>query len=155
MEKFIELRNENGVPYAQGIGVADAARILSADESLTLSAHVDGKTVFTRYDDECEPEDIERVIRRRCPGVAALVAVVAMLMASCTVTVPVAATGDTDGTKQGRASAVRVFGAVVQGDASIAAACRQGGVRFVQTVDLRKTNVLGVYRRETCIVTGE
>lgn len=102
---------------------------------------------------------------RRLVGVALRVAFVVqvvawivfavVLLSSCTVTVPVAATGDTDGTKQGRASAVRVFGAVVQGDASIAAACRQGGVHFVQTVDLRKTNVLGVYRRETCIVTGE
>lgn len=154
MKKLIELRNDNGVAYAKGIGVADAARILSADESLELSAHVDGQPVFTRYDDECEPEDIERKIRRRCPDVAPLVVAVAMLMASCTVTVPVAATGELDGSKEGRAASVQVLGITVQDHGTIDAAAKDGGIRYVETVHVRTTDVLGVFTRRVTIVTG-
>lgn len=68
---------------------------------------------------------------------------------------PVSASGPLDGAKEGRAAVVRVCGVVVQGDGSTRAAANAAGIRFVQTVDVRTLDVLGIYQRSTTIVRGE
>jgi len=80
---------------------------------------------------------------------------VAALCASCTVTEPVAATGPLDGGKRGTATVVKVCGFVLSGDGSTATAAKNGTVRYVQTVDVRHTNLLGIYKRSVTVVTGE
>lgn len=77
------------------------------------------------------------------------------VLSSCTTVQPVAATGDTDGAKRGTATVVKVCGFVLSGDGGIRTAAAAGGVRFVQTVDVRRTSVLGVVTWSTTIVTGE
>ncbi|HEY7647432.1 MAG TPA: TRL-like family protein [Methylomirabilota bacterium] len=65
------------------------------------------------------------------------------------------ATGAASGTaKTGRAEAwgILVYGA---GDASIAAAMKNGGITKVHHVDNETTNILGIYAKYVTIVYGE
>jgi len=57
--------------------------------------------------------------------------------------------------KRGEAMASNVLGWVVTGDASIAAAARQGGITKVHHADYHYKNILGVYATFTTIVYGE
>jgi predicted nucleic acid-binding protein len=41
------------------------------------------------------------------------------------------------------------------GDASVAAACKNGGITKIQTVDEHGTTILGIYSTWTTIVTGQ
>jgi hypothetical protein len=67
---------------------------------------------------------------------------------------PVAVGSATGITKVGRAEAwgIVVYGA---GDASIAAAMKNGGITKVHHVDNETTNILGIYAKYVTIVYGE
>jgi len=78
-----------------------------------------------------------------------------VLFSSCTTTQPISATGEVDGGKRGTATVVKVCGFVLSGDGSIGTAAKNGTVRFVQSVDVRRTSVLGLVTWSTTIVTGE
>lgn len=71
------------------------------------------------------------------------------------VTYPVNATSNDQGPKTGEASASSILGIFATGDASIAAAARNGGITKVKTVDVNATSFLGFYVKYTVIVTGE
>lgn len=71
------------------------------------------------------------------------------------VTYPVNATSNDQGPKTGEASASSILGIFATGDASIAAAARNGGITKVKTVDVNATSFLGFYAKYTVIVTGE
>lgn len=79
----------------------------------------------------------------------------AALLASCSATYPVAATGPVNGSARGTATTVKVCGVVISGDASVAAAAADGGVATVYTVDVRRTSILGLVTVSTTIVTGK
>lgn len=79
-----------------------------------------------------------------------------MSIASCTLTMPVAATSNEVGSKVGRSKGSCVaytlcFGA----DASIQSAAKNGGITKIATVDMKVRNILGIYITYECIVTGE
>lgn len=95
---------------------------------------------------------IDRTLRR--VAIAVVVLVLIALWSSCTVTRPVTATSNIMGAKTGTATAVRVLGVWVKGDASIATAARSADITRIATVDQRTTSVLGLYYRTTCIVNG-
>jgi hypothetical protein len=59
------------------------------------------------------------------------------------------------GSKSGTATATSILGLVATGDASIAAACTQGGIKTINTVDHHYTGILGVYAKWTTMVSGE
>jgi TRL-like protein family len=67
---------------------------------------------------------------------------------------PVAVGSATGSTKVGRAEAwgIVVYGA---GDASIAAAMKNGGITRIHHVDNETTNILGIYAKYVTIVYGE
>jgi hypothetical protein len=58
-------------------------------------------------------------------------------------------------TKRGESCAHSVLGLVAFGDASIAAAKRNSGIRVVSSVDGDNLSILGVYAKYCTIVTGE
>jgi len=80
---------------------------------------------------------------------------VALMLSSCSTVSPVAASGPLDGVKRGTATTWKVCGFVLRGDGSTRAAALDGGVRFVQTVDVKRTSVCGLVTWSTTIVTGE
>ena len=59
------------------------------------------------------------------------------------------------GSKTGTSSAVGILGVVAVGDASVAAAARDGGITTINTVDNKGTSILGIYAKYETIVTGE
>lgn len=59
------------------------------------------------------------------------------------------------GSKDGSATATSILGWVATGDASIAAACREGGINKIHTVDHHIKNILGIWAEWTTNVTGE
>lgn len=78
------------------------------------------------------------------------------VLSSCSLTLPVAATGNPTGSKVGSASATGFLGVLFfGGDASIRTAAKNGGISKISTVDLKHTNVLGLVSTFECIVTGE
>ena len=82
-------------------------------------------------------------------------AAVAML-ASCSLTLPVAATSNPVGSKVGTATATGFFGFLFFGaDASIQTAAKNGNISKISTVDIKATNVLNILTNYECIVTGE
>lgn len=86
---------------------------------------------------------------------AALLAVVAM-MSSCSLTLPVNATGNAIGSKVGTASATGYLGVLFFGaDASIKTAAKNGGITKISTVDLKQKSILGLIVTYETIVTGE
>jgi len=91
-----------------------------------------------------------------------LVLLVALLLSSCMVTVPVAATTggiDADysykqpGTTIGASSCLFILGIGVRGDCSILRAARNGGINYVATVD-QTIRHRGLWSVRTTIVTG-
>lgn len=85
----------------------------------------------------------------------ACVAFAMSVFSSCTVTVPVAASGPIGGAKEGRSASVRVLGLTVQDRGDVRTAARAGGIQYVQTVDVATTRIFGIYRKSVTIVTGE
>lgn len=71
------------------------------------------------------------------------------------VTEPVNATNAAQGTKKGQAFCLNVLGIVAAGNCSIDEAARKGGIKNIKTVDKKRTSVLGLFVKETTIVTGE
>ena len=59
------------------------------------------------------------------------------------------------GTKTGEASTFCVLGLVAFGDASTAAAARDGGLKVINHADYRSLNVLGLFCSYTTIVYGD
>ena len=59
------------------------------------------------------------------------------------------------GSKHGEACALSVLGWVTTGDASVAAAAKEGQITEVASVDNHYTCVLGLYSRYCTLVSGE
>jgi hypothetical protein len=59
------------------------------------------------------------------------------------------------GHKSGSAQARSYLAMVSVGDASVDAACKNGGITKINTVDTQGWSILGVYATWTTIVTGE
>ena len=57
-------------------------------------------------------------------------------------------------TKTGESKCTSVLGLVANGDASIAAACKAGGITEIHHVDWKAKNIFGVYGEFTCVVYG-
>ena len=81
---------------------------------------------------------------------------IAGIMSSCSVTLPVTATGNEIGDKVGTSQAFGLFDGVlwVEGDASITTAAENGGISKISTIDQKTTIIMGLTWYET-IVTGE
>ncbi|MFA6816740.1 MAG: TRL-like family protein [Lentisphaeria bacterium] len=58
-------------------------------------------------------------------------------------------------TKVGKSKCTQLLALVAQGDASIAAACKQGGITKIHHVDWEVDNILGLVATYTCTVYGE
>jgi len=84
-----------------------------------------------------------------------LVLSLAVFLASCSITLPVSATGPVDAPKTGTASATVVLGMCFGGDASVQKAAQAGGIVEVATVDLRTRNYLAIVQVHSCIVRGK
>ena len=88
-------------------------------------------------------------------SIAAMI-VVAAVMSSCAVTMPVNATSNAIGSKVGKAKATGYLGVLFfNQDASIQSAAKNGGITKVSTVDVKVTNLLGLVVGYETIVTGE
>lgn len=59
------------------------------------------------------------------------------------------------GMRRGEAMATSILGIVATGDASVAAAARNGGISKIHTADTHVTSVLGLYATYKTVVTGE
>lgn len=68
---------------------------------------------------------------------------------------PITATTSEQGSKTGEASASSILGIIATGDASVAAAAKNGGITKIKTVDVKTSNILGIYATYTVVVTGE
>lgn len=80
----------------------------------------------------------------------------AATLSACTVSLPIATSGNSIGSKQGKASSSIILGIIAFGDSSIPAAAKNGGVTKVSTVDLQYTSILfGLYQQFTTVVIGE
>ncbi len=66
---------------------------------------------------------------------------------------PIAAT-TAGGSKTGTAMCTSILGAVAQGDCSIAAAKKAGGISTVSSVDYKTRSFLGLYAEVTTTVRG-
>jgi len=86
-----------------------------------------------------------------------LIPCVALLfLSSCSLTLPVNATGNAVGSKVGTAEAKGFLGMLFfNADASIRKAAENGGITKISTVDLKQTNTLNILTNYECIVTGE
>jgi len=77
-------------------------------------------------------------------------------MTSCSLTLPVGATGNTVGSKVGTAKASGYLGMIyMNADASIQTAAKNGGITKISTVDLKQTSMFNLLTTYECIVTGE
>jgi hypothetical protein len=61
----------------------------------------------------------------------------------------------TIGRRTGQASVESILCVISWGDSSIATAARHGNIRQLKTIDQEVFNVLGIYTRQTTIVTGD
>lgn len=82
--------------------------------------------------------------------------IAAAFLASCSLTVPVAATSNPVGSKVGKASgncflSILCFGV----DASVATAAKNGGISKISTVDYTQKNILNLIITHETTVTGE
>lgn len=68
---------------------------------------------------------------------------------------PDSATGLQPGPKTGTSEMVNYIGWIATGDASIAAAAKNGGIKAVKTVDVHYTTILGIVNTTTTTVTGD
>lgn len=59
------------------------------------------------------------------------------------------------GSKVGSSKATSILGLIATGDASVEAACRNGGIANVHTVDIEAMSLLGLFATFTTRVTGE
>jgi hypothetical protein len=59
------------------------------------------------------------------------------------------------GSKTGMATAEGILALVATGDASVEAACKNGGISKIRTVDQHAWSILGIYTKFTTRVTGE
>jgi hypothetical protein len=59
------------------------------------------------------------------------------------------------GGKSGEACSTNILGIVSNGDSSVSAAAKAGGIQNVGTVDFKYTNILGLYGQVCTQVTGE
>ncbi|MBI1266252.1 MAG: hypothetical protein GC193_02350 [Cryomorphaceae bacterium] len=81
---------------------------------------------------------------------------VAMIMSSCSITLPVAATSNAIGNKVGKSSGTCYLGILCFNvDASIQTAARNGGISKISTVDYTQKNVLNLIITHETTVTGE
>lgn len=79
-----------------------------------------------------------------------------MLLSSCSIILPVGATGNAVGSRVGTAKAtVYLHVLAFNQDASIQTAAKNGGISKISTVDLKKTDVLGIIQTYETIITGE
>ena len=96
-----------------------------------------------------------QIMLKKIKTVAAA-ALVAGVMSSCALTLPVNATSNAVGSKVGRAQANGFFTVLFfNQDASIQRAAKNGGITKISTVDLKATNILGIITNFETIVTGE
>ncbi len=65
------------------------------------------------------------------------------------------ASGLQPGSKVGISEVENYLGLISTGDASIAAAAKNGGIKSVKTVDVQFKNILGLYSKTTTTVTGD
>lgn len=78
------------------------------------------------------------------------------MLASCSLTLPVAATSNPVGSKVGTASGTGYFQVLFFGaDASIQTAAKNAGITKISTVDIKRSDILGIVTTYTTIVTGE
>ena len=69
---------------------------------------------------------------------------------------PVSATDSGHGSpKVGEATCTSILGLVANGDASIQAAAKAGGIKVIHHVDWKAKNIVGIYAEYTCVVYGE
>lgn len=66
-----------------------------------------------------------------------------------------AVTSNNLGKKVGQSSATNVLGLVATGDASIAAAAKEAGIKKISHVDSKKTSILGIFGTYKTIVYGD
>jgi len=79
-----------------------------------------------------------------------------LILASCSITVPVNATSNAVGSKVGKSSGTCYLTILCFGvDASIQTAAKNGGISKISTVDFKKSDVLGIVVTYECIVTGD
>lgn len=79
---------------------------------------------------------------------------------SCTTVEPVCATGNAVGSKVGEAETFYLFGALPlpfdqTDNGGIKAACANGKITKVSTVDIKTFNLLNLIVKKTTVVTGE
>lgn len=80
----------------------------------------------------------------------------AATFASCSLTLPVNATGNPVGEKVGTATATGFLGCLFfDADASIRTAAKNGGIKRISTVDVKHKSLLGIIVSYETIVTGE
>jgi hypothetical protein len=85
-----------------------------------------------------------------------LLSAIVIMMASCSLTLPVNATGNPVGSKVGTAKATGYFGVLFfNADASIRSAAKNGGITKISTVDIKQDNILNLIITYETIVTGE
>ena len=78
------------------------------------------------------------------------------MMASCSLTLPVTATSNPVGSKVGTSSGTGYLGVLFFGaDASIQTAAKNAGITKISTVDLKRSDILGLITTYETIVTGE
>ncbi len=57
--------------------------------------------------------------------------------------------------KTGEASCSSILGLIAVGDCGVQAAMKAGGISKIHSADIKYTNILGLYAKQTLIVTGE
>ena len=63
--------------------------------------------------------------------------------------------GKVPGSKTGKAEAQSILGWIAQGDASLTAACANGGITEIHSVEAHGYSILGIIAKYTVFVTGE
>jgi len=82
--------------------------------------------------------------------------VVSLIVSSCSLTLPVNATGYAVGNKVGTAKATGYLGFLFfDADASIRTAAKNGGISRISSVDIKQTSLLGIIVTYETIVSGE
>lgn len=85
---------------------------------------------------------------------AALLIVVGL--SACTMNMPISATSNPVGSKVGESEGIGILMFITMyGDATIVNAAKNGGITKISTVDFKVDNILGIYQKYTCVVTGE
>jgi len=86
----------------------------------------------------------------------AIVFALGLLFSSCSLTLPVNATGYAVGSKVGTATATGYLGVLFfNADASIRTAAKNGGITRISSVDIKQTSLLGIIVTYETIVSGE